>query len=102
LALQFGVSKPFRINRTGSGGFHLFYLLDNKREVRNDESQSLNRFAQNCSWIKHINIRAMGGFVFAPPSQFKGGLQYSTIWASSVHINESEKFLEGRYDGQKE
>lgn len=93
LKATFNISRPFRINETGSGGFHLFYLCDNLREVRNDESSILNTFAKDFSWIKHVNIRATGGFVFAPPSQFKGGLQYHTVWANSVHINESEKFL---------
>jgi hypothetical protein len=101
LKAELNISRPFRVNETGSGGFHLFYLFDSLREVRNDESKTLNAFAKRLSWIKHINIRASGGFVFAPPSQFKGGLQYHTIWANSVHVNDSEKFDRLQFQGAK-
>jgi len=90
------VEKPFRINRTGSGGFHLLYLTDNAIEIRNNKNLTICDFVKAFAWIKKIDIRGTGGFIFAPPSQFRGGLQYETIWANPVSINQSEKFRPSR------
>jgi len=96
LTQKFVISEPFWIHETGSGGFHLFYLFDYKLQIRNSESQALNAIAKRHSWIKHVNIRATGGFVFAPPSQFRGGKQYRRIRANPVQVNDAERFLEAR------
>jgi len=88
------ISMPFRINATNSG-FHLFYLCDNSYEIRNIAPHELNSALKIvATWLSKIDVRGTGGFAFAPPSQFRGGHAYETLWANSVHINRSEKFLE--------
>jgi hypothetical protein len=45
-------------------------------------------------WIEKVDVRGSGGFVFAPPSQFKGNHSYCTIWTNVAKVNSSEKFKE--------
>jgi len=53
---------------TGSGGVHLYYLVD--KEIHNTQKRSMSDFVREFDGIKHVDIRGMGGIVFAEGCKF--------------------------------
>ncbi|MDR6266601.1 bifunctional DNA primase/polymerase [Roseobacter sp. N2S] len=51
--------------KTGSGGLHIYLKMHNQ-EINNSASKI----------AEHIDVRANGGYVIAPPSTHKSGFQY--------------------------
>lgn len=61
--------------KTGGGGFHLYYRYPESEEVKTQTAV-----------LKKVDVRALGGFVVAPPSMHKSGKKYE--WAEGRSLSE--------------
>lgn len=65
LESEVGILPKDAIVKTGSGGFHVYLQMQNQ-EIKSSAS----------TIAEHIDVRANGGYVIAPPSIHKSGFHY--------------------------
>jgi hypothetical protein len=82
LIRQYGNLPRAPAQRTGGGGFQLFFAWPSDRQVRNYQTA---RQRQAGKLGAHVDVRGEGGFVVVPPSVHPSGSAYRWIDGRSPH-----------------
>lgn len=82
--------EPHMVRETGNGGFHLIYICDTEKILRNEQRRGLTEDALKLfKSVGDIDIRANGGLVFWD-CKFSDTGEYTTVYKQSgINITSS-------------